>query len=92
MYFKHQQPEVEISVNSNEISSEVRERDVYKTSTENTDKNSESGDVEGLDAGMEIEADDEADEEIKQYTNAKPFKEAKEEAVLDGEWEEFKQI
>eukprot|EP00957_Ditylum_brightwellii_P185956 14157231-Ditylum_brightwellii.AAC.1 len=85
MYFKHQQPEVELSVNGEEIDSEVRERDVHKTSTDNMDKHSKPGDAEDLDAGMETEADNEADEEIK------PVEEAKEETVSDGEWEEFKQ-
>eukprot|EP00957_Ditylum_brightwellii_P196589 14978675-Ditylum_brightwellii.AAC.1 len=85
MHFKRQQPEVEISVNCNENCSEVRERDVHKTSTDDTDKNSKPGDAEDLDARMEIKADNEADEEIK------PVEEAKEEAVSDGEWEEFRQ-
>eukprot|EP00957_Ditylum_brightwellii_P168830 12850753-Ditylum_brightwellii.AAC.1 len=85
MYFKHQQPEVELSVNSKEISSEVRERDAHNTSTDSMDKDSKPGDAEDLNAGMEIEADDEAGKEIK------PIEEAKEETVSDGEWEEFKQ-
>eukprot|EP00957_Ditylum_brightwellii_P016490 1239509-Ditylum_brightwellii.AAC.1 len=85
MNFKHQQPKVEISVNGNEIGSEVRESKVRKTSTDNADKSSKPGDAEDLDAGMEIKADNEANKEIK------PVEEAKDEAVLDGDWEEFKQ-
>eukprot|EP00957_Ditylum_brightwellii_P102422 7807414-Ditylum_brightwellii.AAC.1 len=85
MYFERQQPEVGLSVNGKEINSEVRERDVHKTSTDYMDKHSKPGDTEDLDAGIEIETDDEADKEIK------PVEEAKEETMSDGEWKEFKQ-